>query len=104
MSNYGVQTYNPEEEKRQWKEHVYKEIKQSKKYKTNANVDKKINYYNSEKQYDVSLSYDRLFHVVEGYNPSHKRDDRTYNTKVEEEDVGKPVPTRFVVDPKQSTK
>jgi len=28
MSNYGAKTYNPEEEKRQWKEHVYKEISQ----------------------------------------------------------------------------
>ena len=37
---------------------------------------------------------DRLFHVVEGYNPSHKRDDRTYDTNVEQEDDGKAVPTR----------
>ena len=38
----------------------------------------------------------RLFHQKEGYNPSHKRDDRTYDTNVEEEDVGKSVPTRLV--------
>jgi hypothetical protein len=36
----------------------------------------------------------RLFHQKEGYNPAHKRDDRTYDTNVEEEDVGKSVPTR----------
>ena len=41
--------------------------------------------------------FDRLFHQKEGYNPSHKRDDRTYDTNVEEEDVGKSVPTRSVL-------
>ncbi|XP_063689837.1 uncharacterized protein LOC134822631 [Bolinopsis microptera] len=106
MSNYGAKSYNPEEQKRQWKEHVHNEIKTQmnhpisksehfvKKEGLEACLDRKINYYNSEKQYDKNGTYDRLFHQKEGYNPSHKRDDRTYDTNVEEEDVGKPVPTR----------
>lgn len=70
MSNYGAKTYNPEEQKRQWKEHVQKEIKTQtnhpivrsilkKKGVTKALLDTDINYYNSQKQYDKNGTYDR---------------------------------------------
>ena len=72
MSNYGAKTYNPEEQKRQWKEHVNKEIKTTinhpisksehfvkKKDGLEAYLDRNINYYNSEKQYDKNGTYDR---------------------------------------------
>ena len=47
-------------------------------------------------RYQQNGTFDRLFNEKEGYNPSHKRDDRTYDTNVEQEDVGKAVPTRYV--------
>lgn len=71
MSNYGAKTYNPEEQKRQWKEHVNKEMNQQKNHPINKsehfkkresceeNLDKNINYYNSVKQYDKNGTYDR---------------------------------------------
>ena len=72
MSNYGAKTYNPEEQKRQWKEHVHKEIKTQakhpiirseqivkKKEVLKALLETNINYYNSQKQYEQNGTYDR---------------------------------------------
>ena len=70
MSNYGAKTYNPEEEKRQWKEHVNKEISQNKNHpinkaehfnirKKDPRKDRNINFYNSEKNHDNNRTYDR---------------------------------------------
>ena len=78
MSNYGAKSYNPEEQKRQWKEHVHNEIKTQKNHPISksehfvkkegleACLDRKINYYNSEKQYDKNGTYDR--YVIRGDN------------------------------------
>ncbi len=99
MSNYGYKTYTPEQMKEQWRESVERENKLAKVHsatKKTQLVDgtTKINYFGNEKSYPEISSYDRTFHVEEGFCSKLKRDDlqHTQGLNVHAEEVGKSVP------------
>ena len=78
MSNYGHKTYTPEQTKEQWRESCTREHRISdshgatKKRESGGSQDL---YFNTRKTHDKVSSYDRGFHVVEGYSQKLKRDD-----------------------------
>ena len=86
MSNYGHKTYTPEQTKEQWRESCTREQRISsghratKKRKESAGcldlgATVGDNYFNTRKTYPKASSYDRGFHIVEGYSSKLKRDD-----------------------------
>ncbi|XP_062501775.1 cilia- and flagella-associated protein 90-like [Corticium candelabrum] len=105
MSNYGLKTYTPEQMKEQWREACEHEIQATKNRivttetrrppQTEGNdVGEAINYYNTSKQHVTGSTYDRMFHVKEGYCSKLHRDDRehTQHLDVHSEEKVKAVP------------
>ena len=102
MSNYGYKTYTPEQTKEQWREAVERENKVSKlhsatkkeKGSKQLDITDRASYFNNEKTHPQVLTYDRTFHVKEGYCSKLKRDDleHTQGLSVHSEEVGKSVP------------
>ena len=84
MSNYGLKKYTPEQMKEQWREKVDRERKVTKYHPASKNTEhhakqlctsQQSNYFNNDKKYETSSTYDRMFHVKEGYSSKLKRDD-----------------------------
>merc|ERR1712079_89481 len=95
MSGYGLKTYNPEETKNQWVEickreealrnnHVvtqggdgvsgtWKIEKQEE-----PDITKSLTYFKATTKHSPPSIYDRINHVVEGYNQKLHRDDREH--------------------------
>ncbi len=101
MSNYGYKTYTPEQMKEQWRESVERENKLTKTHSATKKTQlpcvsaaMKTNYFGTEKTYTETLSFDRTFHVEEGYCSKLKRDDlqHTQGLNVHAEEVNKSVP------------
>ena len=103
MSNYGLKTYTPEQMKEQWREKVERESKVTKYHPASKNTkhhveqlctSQQLNYFNTDKKYESSSTYDRMFHVKEGYSSKLKRDDlqHTQGLNVHVEEEGKSVP------------
>lgn len=100
MSNYGYKTYTPEQMKEQWRESVERERNLAKAHSAAKKVNLPdpstagTNYFANEKTYPEISSYDRTFHVEEGYCSKLKRDDlqHTQGLNVHAEEEGKGVP------------
>jgi hypothetical protein len=110
MSNYGLKVYTPEQEKEQWKEACTREEKLAKNQvvftgkvasdgtENQASLDLHLvptsNYFNTTKQHSATSTYDRMFHIKEGYCSKLHRDDRqhTRGLDVHSEEVNKAVP------------
>ena len=84
MSNYGHKTYTPEQTKEQWRESCTREHRISSDHRAtkkrresgdHLGARKGENYFNTHKTYPKASSYDRGFHIVEGYSSKLKRDD-----------------------------
>eukprot|EP00118_Oscarella_pearsei_P026544 m.310073 g.310073 ORF g.310073 m.310073 type:complete len:171 (+) comp49410_c0_seq1:60-572(+) len=116
MSNYGSKWYSPEQMKEQWREACERERAlaathvmssgRSEMFRQRTQSDDgdpmedasslgKTNYFNTDKKHETSSTYDRMFHVKEGYNSKLHRDDRehTQNLDVHSEETVKTVPT-----------
>ena len=103
LSNYGHKTYTPEQAKEQWRESCAREQTISKfhavsKKKGEAGAESpeksEENYFNTRKTHAAVSSYDRGFHIEEGYSSKLKRDDlqHTQGLNVLAEEEGKAVP------------
>jgi len=104
MSNYGLKTYTPEQMKEQWRESVERETKFTKRHSSPKKEPcpetelssslQQVNYFNNDKRYESISTYDRTFHVEEGYSSKLKRDDlqHTQGLDVHAEEVNKSVP------------
>ena len=73
MSNYGVKTFTPEEEKEQWREHVEREDRttrgrhmrlagQSQAQEKNEQSYKSLSYYDNGKVHEQTTTYDKSVH------------------------------------------
>ncbi|KAJ8024781.1 hypothetical protein HOLleu_34790 [Holothuria leucospilota] len=113
MSNYGLKNPTPEESKLLWKEIVEREKKIRANHlaikgdgssaewpgikhllPTKEEMEANNNYFNNKKQHGSSSTYDRLFHVKEGYQCKLHRDDRehTIGLDVHGEEAQKAIP------------
>jgi len=104
MSNYGLKTYTPEQMKEQWRESVERETKFTKRHSSPKKEPcsetelssslQQVNYFNNDKRDETISTYDRTFHVEEGYSSKLKRDDlqHTQGLDVHAEEVNKSVP------------
>ncbi|XP_065827445.1 cilia- and flagella-associated protein 90-like [Oscarella lobularis] len=110
MSNYGSKWYTPEQTKEQWRRACHREralaekhamssermgIVAQKSNEKSTDCLKETSYFNTEKLHKTESTYDRMFHVKEGYNSKLHRDDRehTQNLDVHSEEKQKFVPT-----------
>lgn len=86
MSNYGHKTYTPEQTKEQWRESCTRENRISESHgaakkrresggSQDSTASEAMTYFNTHKTHDNVSSYDRGFHVKEGYSQKLKRDD-----------------------------
>ncbi|XP_071812559.1 cilia- and flagella-associated protein 90-like [Apostichopus japonicus] len=112
MSNYGLKTPTPEESKLLWIEIVAREKKiRANHLATKGNnsaewpgIQHQLpskeemathhNYFNNEKRHQPNSTYDRLFHVKQGYQCKLHRDDRehTIGLDVHGEESQKVIP------------
>ncbi|XP_071948344.1 cilia- and flagella-associated protein 90-like [Antedon mediterranea] len=110
MSNYGRKIPTPEEVKLRWIEIVRREKNIRKNHlatkgdgseqwpgikpASEEELKEKRTYFNNNKQYQPSSTYDRLFHVEEGFHSKIHRDDRqhTMNLNVFSEESSKQIP------------
>ena len=84
MSNYGHKTYTPEQTKEQWREsctreqriaNVHGAARKKRESSRELDLSKTENYFNTHKIHHKVSTYDRGFHIVEGYSSKLKRDD-----------------------------
>lgn len=84
MSNYGHKTYTHEQTKEQWRESCTREhriatthgaTRKARETSRQLDITKTDNYFNTRKTHPDVSTYDRSFHIVEGYCSKLKRDD-----------------------------
>ncbi|XP_022109202.1 uncharacterized protein C5orf49 homolog [Acanthaster planci] len=113
MSNYGLKVPTPEELKLLWEEIVGRERRIRANHlatkgagsgehwpgvkglePTEEQMKTKFTYFNNNKEFSPNSTYDRLFHVKEGYESKLHRDDRehTIGLNVNEEESQKAIP------------
>ncbi|XP_038045043.1 uncharacterized protein C5orf49-like [Patiria miniata] len=113
MSNYGLKVPTPEELKLLWEEIVGRERRIRANHlatkgagsrehwpgvqhqqPTEEQMKTKYTYFNNNKEFGPYSTYDRLFHVKEGYESKLHRDDRehTIGLNVHEEESQKAIP------------